>query len=136
MRYQPDLHQAVDMDALRRRVARWQAGRVGRSRMPKALRRDVLALVAHVGVYRAAADLGLSYSTLKRWCDAELPLAETPGTDVPAFVEWLAPTVPGVRQQGLECTLEVETVRGLRLKLSVTGVDSKALSTLLRDLVA
>lgn len=133
MPYQPDLDQAVDSEALRRRVARWQSSRVGRSRMPESLRRNVLALVAQVGVYRAAADLGLSYSTLKRWCDAELPQPETPDTDVPAFVEWLAPSVV---RQGLECTLEVETVRGLRLKLSVTGVDSKALSTLLRDLVA
>src|SRR5690606_22349224 len=51
--------------APRRAVAVTQlSSRVGRARMPAALRTTVLALVAQVGVYRAAADLELSYSTL------------------------------------------------------------------------
>lgn len=133
MPHQPDFSHPVDTAALRRRVARWQSSRAGRARIPAPLRTQVLALAAQVGVYRAAADLGLSYSTLKRWSDAEPPQPEAAGGEAPAFIEWLAPSV--LAQQGLECTLEIEGGRGLRVKLSVAGLDLKGLSALVRDLV-
>jgi hypothetical protein len=62
--------------------------------MPEALWDEALALAGQVGVYQAAAVLGLSYSTLKRRFDAEVQGPELTA-EVPAFVEWLAPAVGG-----------------------------------------
>ena len=118
--------------SLQRRIARWQNARVGRARMPEHLWEEALALAEDVGPYRAAVDLGLSYSTLKRRFDAHHQ-APTVAAEVPAFVEWLAPVGGGAVA---ECVLEMESRGGTRLRLEMKGVAPHGLATMLRELVA
>ena len=101
--------------------------------MPEELWSEVLDLAEEVGPYRAAADLGLCYPTLKRRFDARCQDGADESTEVPAFVEWLAPIGGGTVA---ECVLEVESQGGMRLRLEMRGVPPQGLATMLRELVA
>lgn len=131
----PHQHQsapaAIAVGPLQRRIARWQSARVGRARMPDHLWEAALTLALDVGAYRAAADLGLNYGTLKRRLQARRQ-EPTVSPEIPAFVEWFAPVGGTVA----ECVLEVETRSGTRLRLEMKGVPPQGLATMLRDLVA
>lgn len=127
MARQHDPVDTAESRSIARRVARWQATRAGRARMPEALWDEALALAGQVGVYQAAAVLGLSYSTLKRRFDAEVQGPELTA-EVPAFVEWLAPAVGG---SVAECVVEFESPRGARLRLEMKGVPAQGLAGLL-----
>lgn len=132
----PHQHQsapaAIAVGPLQRRIARWQSTRVGRARMPDHLWEAALTLAQDVGAYRAAADLGLNYCTLKRRLEARRQ-QPTVSPELPAFVEWFAPVGGGIVA---ECVLEVETRGGTRLRLEMKGVPPQGLATMLRDLVA
>lgn len=135
MPYEHELESVPNLQAVRRRVGRWQNARVGRARIPEALRLDVVQIASQVGVYRAAADLGLTYSSVKRWSEAAGTQISAPcSAEVgPSFVELLAPALAGC---GVECVLHVESPGGLRLKLELKGMSPQALAALVRDLVA
>lgn len=132
----PHLHQShstsTAVRALRRRISRWQGTRLGRARMPEELWQEALGYAEEVGAFRAAHDLGLSYSTLKRRLEAR-STEPVPSPEGPAFVEWFTPVGSGTVA---ECILEVESHGGTRLRLEMKGVPPQGLAAMLRELVA
>ena len=100
--------------------------------MPDPLLEEALDLAEDVGAYRAAADLGLCYSTLRRRLDSRQQEPTVP-VEPPAFVEWFAPVGGGAVA---ECVLEMESRGGTRLRLEMKGVPPQGLATMLRELVA
>jgi len=122
----------TSLQPLQRRIARWQSTRAGRARMPEHLWEEALDLAEDVGAYRAAADLGLCYSTLRRRLDDRQQEPTVP-VEPPAFVEWFTQAANGAVA---ECVLEVESRGGTRLRLEMKGVQPQSLAAMLRELVA
>jgi hypothetical protein len=122
----------ITLRSLQRRIARWRSTREGRARMPDPLWEEALDLAEDVGAYRAAADLGLCYSTLRRRLDSRQQEPTVP-VEPPAFVEWFTQAVNGAVA---ECVLEVESRGGTRLRLEMKGVQPQSLAAMLRELVA
>jgi hypothetical protein len=110
------------LEQTRQRIARWRGRRAYRGApMPAALWRAAVALARRHGLYTTARTLHLDYGSLKK----RLTGTSRSGSS-PAFVE--LPPVPAL---GLgPCVIEVEALRGGRMRIEVTGMTVADLVTL------
>ena len=84
-------------------------------------------LAAQYGVHATARALGLGAATLRKHL-APSDLKATPRS-ASAFVEWLPPVATALG----DCTLEVDSGHGARLRVEVKNIAATGLATLLRE---
>ena len=114
---------SIGLEPTRRRIMRWRETRTHRGApMPAPLWAAAIALARQHGLYTTARALHLDYGSLKKRLDR----AGAGRGPSPAFVE-----LPGARPTGLgPCVIDLESPRGRRLRIEVTGVTVADLVTL------
>ncbi len=108
-----------------RRFERWRRTRQRRSPIPDALWVLALEAARAHGLHQTARTLRLNHTALKE----RLSAAGDPPVCAP-FVELM----PGLAAGGPTCTLELETARGVKLRLQCQGIAPPDLAALSRTL--
>jgi hypothetical protein len=115
------------LEQLRDRFEVWRSGRVGRAHLPGELWSEAANVARQCGVYRTAKVLRLSYHSLKQHVQGD-GLRRGKLGRAPKFVE-LRPLSPGAMA---ECSVELENVRGGKIKIQLSGGAVGELSNLAR----
>ena len=119
--------QQDQLEQLRDRFEVWRRGHAGRPRLPGELWSEAANLARQCGVYRTAKVLRLSYDSLKQHVHGDgHGHGKTPRT--PKFVE-LRPLSPAAMSG---CSVELENVRGVKIKIQLNGGAVGELSNLAR----
>lgn len=129
-----------DVEEVRRRWADWRSTHAVRSRLPEELWMAAVELVQRDGIDATARALDVDKPSLRKWAERLLPSRERAGKQprkqkakgVPAFVELLASGAGA----GTSCRVEVESPKGAKLRLELTGVESRELVELIRAFAA
>ena len=104
------------LEQLRDRFEVWRRDHPGRPRLPGELWSEAANLAQQCGVYRTAKMLRLSYYSLKRHVQVG-GLGGGKAGRTPRFVE-LRPLTPAALS---ECSVELENVRGAKIKIELNG---------------
>jgi hypothetical protein len=121
---------ANDLEQLQRRFEEFRNVRMSRGRLPAALWKEAAEAARRYGLNPTAQTLRLDYSRLKQH------MAATPGPVkprkqvhlAPAFVELIGPTAGTTTG----CHIELESERGIRLRLELKGITTGELASLVR----
>jgi hypothetical protein len=105
------------------RLAEWRKTRRGRGRIPESLWAKAAELALEHGVYKTAKALGLDYPSLKK--RVKPPATTTAAT----FVELISPLSGTIA----ECTVEVESTRGAKMRVEMRNVAPLGLAAIIRD---
>jgi len=118
------------LEQLQDRFEVWRSGRVGRAHLPRELWSEAANVARQCGVYRTAKVLRLSYSSLKQHVQGDGLRRRKLGRlgRAPKFVE-LRPLSPAAMA---ECSVELENVRGGKIKIQLSGRAVGELSNLAR----
>jgi hypothetical protein len=121
-----------DLEQLRRRFEEFRNTQTKHSRLPESLWTAAANLAKHHGVNPTARALRLDYTALKRRTEEGSQhkakrRVETP----PTFMEFVAPGAKAVTN----CTVEVESTRGGKLRLDLKAVATTELVNLIRAFV-
>lgn len=103
----------------RRPFGRWHGQHWSRTRWPRALWHEAVALAREHGLSQTARALGLAYGSLKKHLvesSSKPPGRTNANLD---FVEWLARLMPS---GSVECTLEWADASGSRVRLHIRGL--------------
>ncbi len=95
--------------------ARWRQSRKRGTRIPEALWRAAVEAAREHGVSKTAQVLGLDYYRLKKRLESTAELSESEPAAEQGFVE-----IP-LFASAAECVLEMEDVRGARLRIELKG---------------
>ena len=126
-----DLHS--DLEQLRRRFEEFRKTQPVRSRLPEPLWIAAAELAKRNGLYPTARALRLDYTALKRRVEERgRPKAKRKVTAPPTFLELVAPETGAVTN----CTVEVESVRGSKLRLELKAVATTELVGLIQAFVS
>ena len=127
-----DLHS--ELEQVRRRFEEFRNTQPVRSRLPEPLWAAAAELAKRHGVNPTARALRLDYTGLrKRVENPGRPKRKRMTTDTPTtFMEFVAPGAKAVTN----CTVEVESAQGSRLRLELKGVATTELATLIRTFVS
>jgi hypothetical protein len=116
------------LEQLRHRFELWRGEHPGRHPLPQQLWSAAANLAQHYGVNRTAKTLRLSYYSLKE----QMPVGAVGGKAnlqrSPKFVE-LLPLSPAAMP---ECSVELENVRGAKIKIQLKGAAVGELTHLTR----
>lgn len=108
--------QQHQLEQLRDRFEVWRRDHPGRPRLPGELWSEAANVAQECGVYRTAKMLRLSYDSLKQHVQVGgLGGGKAPRT--PRFVE-LRPLSPAAMP---ECSVELENMRGAKIKIQLNG---------------
>ena len=129
-----------DIEQVRRRFSEWRSTHAVRSRLPEELWAAAVQLVQRDGIEATARALQIDKPSLRKWAERLLPNRERAGKQprkqkakgVPAFVELLA---SGSRM-ATSCLVEVESPKGAKLRLELTGLEPRELVELIRVFAA
>ena len=88
-------------------------------------------LAKREGMYQTARALRLDYAGLKKRIENHSPARRKRSTPPPSFMEFIAPGAKPVT----DCTVEVETVHGGKLRLNLKAVATTELVNLIRAFV-
>lgn len=111
------------LEQLRVRFELWRRNHPGRPRLPQELWSAAANLAQRYGVCRTAKALRLEYYSLKK----HMPMAAAgEGERSPRFVELLPLSSANIP----ECSVELENVRGAKIKIQVKGAGIGELSNL------
>lgn len=124
----------TELTLLEQDVTRWRSVRKLPCPMPKNFWERAAALAEQVGVGEVAQALHLNPTVLKR----RMAEAKTSGdTGLVSFVELFPPTLLQPRTVTSlvieECALEVDSIEGSRLRVTVKGLSTEALASVLRN---
>ena len=129
-----------DVEQLRRQFEEFRSTHAVRSRLPEELWAAAAKLTRRDGLDATAQALDVDRPSLQKWTNRLAPDAETkprkprrqrqPRIDpaAPAFVELLA----GTTGAAASCLVEVESVRGAKLRLELKAIPISALAELIR----
>jgi hypothetical protein len=118
-----------DLEQVRRRFEEYRSTQAKRGRLPESLWTDAAKLAKRYGVNVAAHELRLDYSKLKRQMEErDRPKRKEKESSIPAFVE-LVGRAPGAVTN---CSLEVESAKGGKLRLDLTAVATTEIAGLIR----
>jgi hypothetical protein len=121
-----------DVQQLRRRFDEFRSTQASRSRLPETLWAAAAELAKRYGVNPTARALRLDYTGLrKRVENPDRPKPKKGGAPPPAFVELLTP-VSGAMTN---CSVEVESVQGGKLRLELKAVATTERANLIRAFV-
>lgn len=112
---------------LSRRLDAWRKAHRAPTPIPADLWDKAVDLAEEQGLYKTARALHLDYGTLKK--RAERRRSES--SQGPAFVECLLPSSPMIA----DCSLEVESSQGSRLRVQMKSVPAAGLLSILRGFV-
>ena len=122
-----------DLEQLRRRFEEFRNTQPVRSRLPEPLWIAAAELAKRNGLYPTARALRLDYTALKRRVEERVrPKAKRKVTAPPTFVELVAPGTGAVTN----CTVEVESARGSKLRLELKAVATTELVGLIQAFVS
>jgi hypothetical protein len=117
-----------DLEELRRRFEEFRSMQPGHSRLPEALWAAAAELAKRYGVNPTARALRLDYTGLmKRVGKHDRPKRKRTGAEPPTFMEFVAPEAKAVTN----CTVEVESVQGGKLRLELKAVVTTELASLI-----
>lgn len=114
-------------DELRADLAAWRETHTAPTPIPEALWTRAATLAAQHGICKTARALRLDYAALKRRTNLPTPAPASAAT----FIELLAPVASGYIA---ECALEVESNRGVRLRVVMKNVAPLGLASIIREL--
>ncbi|MBA3914756.1 MAG: hypothetical protein H0X25_13110 [Acidobacteriales bacterium] len=121
-----------EVEQLRRRFDEFRNAQPGRSRLPENLWAAAAELARRYGVNPTARALRLDYTGLrKRVKNQDRPKRKRVATP-PSFLEFVAPGAKAVTN----CTLEVESAQGGKLRLELKAMATTELANLIRAFVS
>jgi hypothetical protein len=121
-----------ELEQLRRRFEEFRNAQTSRGRLPEPLWREAADLAARYGLNPTARALRLDYNGLKK--RMEVPNRQKRHRREPAaatFVELVRPVSGGVTN----CSVEVESGHGAKLRLDLKGVVITELAGLIRAFI-
>ncbi len=120
-----------DLAQAARHFAQWRRTHAYGSRIPKALWDSAVELAVAHGLSRTSTTLKLGYYDLKKRLAERASAGALPqnGAALPAFVE-LTPAPFG---NACECTIELETRDGSRMRIEVKGAGAPDLAAVTRS---
>jgi hypothetical protein len=132
-----------DVEQARRRFAEFRQAHAVRSRLPEELWATAAKLARRDGITATARVLGVDRPSLQKWTDRLEPRASTKppksrgrrrldGSAAPAFVELLTASTG----TATSCVVEVESVRGGKLRLDLKTIATSQLAELIRAFAA
>ena len=122
-----------DLEQLRRRFEEFRNTQPARSRLPETLWVAAAELAKRHGVNSTARALRLDYAGLrKRVKNQEQPKRKRIPAQPPTFMEFVAPGAQAVTN----CTVEVESTQGGKLRLELKAVATTELANLIRAFVS
>ena len=122
-----------DLEQLRRRFEEFRNTQPGYSRLPDGLWAAAAELARRYGVNPTARALRLEYKGLrKRVEDQQRPKAKRKKAEAPNFLEFIAPGAKAVTN----CTVEVESAQGSKLRLELKAVATTELASFIRAFVS
>jgi hypothetical protein len=121
-----------DLERLRQRFEEFRNMQPTRARLPESLWAAAAEVAKRHGVNPTARALRLDYAGLRKRVGNQNQ-AKTRGkkADPPSFLEFVAPGAKAVTN----CTVEVETAKGSKLRLELKAVPTTELSNLIRSFV-
>lgn len=120
-----------DLEQLRQRLDEFRRTHALRSRLPESLWTAAAELAKREGMYQTARALRLDYAGLKKRIENHSPPKRKRTTAAPSFMEFIAPGAKPVT----DCTVEVETAHGGKLRLNLKAVAISELVNLIRAFV-
>jgi len=122
-----------DLEQLRRRFEEFRASRPKRSPFPEALWAAAAELAKQYGVNQTAQALRLEYGGLRKRIEHQArPKAKSKKKEAASFLEFIAPGAKPVSN----CTVEVESAQGGKLRLELKAVATRELIDLIRAFVS
>jgi hypothetical protein len=122
-----------DLEQLRHRFEEFRATRPRRSPFAEALWAAAAELARRYGVNPTARALGLEYGGLRKRAENQgQSKAKRKKAEAPSFMEFVAPGAKLVSN----CTVEVESAHGSKLKLELKAVATSELVNLIRAFVS
>jgi len=124
-----------DLEALRVQFEEFRSGHEKRTRLPEELWRAAAEIARHRGMNVVCRSLRLDANSLKKWMGQdskpvkEKRKARKQTKEAAAhFVELFTPAVSG----GSSCMVEVDSPRGVKLRLEWKGVSASEVTQLIR----
>jgi hypothetical protein len=122
-----------DLEQLRRRFEEFRNTQPVRSRLPESLWAAAAELAKRHGVNPTARALRLDYTGLrKRVKNQDRPKRKRSTAVPPTFMEFVAPGAKAVTN----CTVEVESAEGGKLRLELKAVATSEVANLIRAFVS
>ena len=112
---------AVEIERARLRFARWRKNRKKVTRIPDRLWAAAVDAARVHGVNPTAIALGLDYNHLKERTRSARRSNRGKKAKSPSFMELIVPPLPEARHFQ-ECTIELENVRGAKMKIHLQKV--------------
>ena len=123
---------AGELEQLRRRFEEFRNAQSVRSRLPESLWAAAAELARRHGVNPTARALRLDYTGLRKRVEKlDRPKQEHEVAAAPTFMEFVAPGAKAVTN----CTVEVESAQGGKLRLELKAVATTELASLIRAFV-
>lgn len=124
---------AGDLEQLRRRFEEFRSAAPGHKRLPEALWAAAAELAKRYGVNPTARALRLEYGGLRKRVENQgRPKRKRAMATPPNFMEFVAPGAKPVTN----CTVEVESAQGSKLRLELRGVATAELADLIHSFVS
>ncbi len=113
----------------RRQLEQWRRKRKkGRSPIPESLWEMAVNLAQEYGLSKTAGALNLDYNRLKMRMETSVSDEKQPEPTQMGFVELVASSLPA----SAECIVELESVRGARMRIQLSGAGPPDLAALTR----
>jgi hypothetical protein len=106
------------LEDVRTRFETWRRGKKPRSRIPKSLWAAAVEICIEQPIYQVSRALGLNYTELKRRVAQTKSASDTQRSSDRGFVEL---SLLGLETQPVLCSIELESPRGSKLKMSFAG---------------
>lgn len=113
------------IEAVRKRLEAWRKTRRPRTRIPDHLWKSAVRVARQCGLNKTAKALNLDYYNLKK----RLDLANAGQETAPSFIE-LTPAVSG---SVTECSIELESCKGAKMRILIKGTEIPDLNALNRE---
>ena len=120
-----------ELEQLRRRFEEFRNAQTSRGRLPEPLWKEAAELAGRYGLNATARALRLDYNGLKKRMEMPDRPKRHRKAAVPAFVELVGPAPGGVT----DCSVEVESGQGAKLRLDLKGVAITELAGLIRAFI-
>jgi len=121
-----------DLEQLRRRFDEFRSTQPSRSRLPEPLWTAAAELATRYGVHATARALRLDYRGLKKRVENRgRPNQKRTAATQPTFVELVGPALGAVT----DCSVEVESTQGSKLRLELKAIATTELVNLIRTFV-
>jgi hypothetical protein len=120
---------ANGLEQLQRRFEEFRNARTSQGRLPAGLWKEAAEAARRYGLNPTAQALRLDYSRLKQHMAATLGEVRQrkQAHPAPAFVELIGPTAGAT-----DCYIELESERGIKLRLELKGIATVELASLIR----